>query len=140
MSVNAACPLPELQSALQYWYRQTGSKVTFEYVVWAGVNDTDDDIRALLAFTARIPSKVNLIQYNAIDQGPYQQAGVDAVEAYRIRLLNAGVAVSIRRSRGSDIDAACGQLAGNLLGEIEATTESTAVALEANVSLNLKTL
>lgn len=140
MSVNAACPLPELQSALQYWYRQTGSKVTFEYVVWAGVNDTDDDIRALLAFTARIPSKVNLIQYNAIDQGPYQQAGVDAVEAYRIRLLNAGVAVSIRRSRGSDIDAACGQLAGNLLGEIEATTESTAVAIEANVSLNLKTL
>jgi len=123
MSVNAACPLPELQSALQYWYRQTGSKVTFEYVVWAGVNDTDDDIRALLAFTARIPSKVNLIQYNAIDQGPYQQAGVDAVEAYRIRLLNAGVAVSIRRSRGSDIDAACGQLAGSLMGEDGGTTD-----------------
>jgi adenine C2-methylase RlmN of 23S rRNA A2503 and tRNA A37 len=83
---------------------------------------------------------VNLIQYNAIDQGPYQQAGVDAVEAYRIRLLNAGVAVSIRRSRGSDIDAACGQLAGNLMGEVEATAAPTAPAVETNVSLNLKTL
>ena len=113
MSVNAACPLPELQSALQYWYRQTGSKVTFEYVVWAGVNDTQEDIKALLKFTARIPSKVNLIEYNAIDGGPYQQAGVEAVEAYRNRLLDAGVAVSVRRSRGNDIDAACGQLAGD---------------------------
>ena len=111
MPINLSNPLDELADALRYWYDKTGSKVTYEYVIWKGLNDTRKDAKALLRFCQIIPSKVNLIEYNPIDDDRFQQADESAVEMYRDTLRKSGISVSVRRSRGKDIDAACGQLA-----------------------------
>ena len=104
-------PLPELLESLQYWYAKTKSKITFEYIVWKGINDTKADIDALVKFCKKIPCKVNLIEYNPIDDGKFQQADNSAIDNYIVALNNNGIVVKVRRSRGKDIDAACGQLA-----------------------------
>lgn len=104
-------PLKDLREALEYWYKITKSRVTYEYVVWKGINDRKQDIDALVKFSRHVPCKVNLIEYNPIDDGEFQQADPEAIEAYIKALENDGVVVKVRRSRGKDIDAACGQLA-----------------------------
>ncbi len=104
-------PLTDIMESLQYWYQKTGSVITFEYCVWKGINDTDEDIRALIKYCKQVPSKVNLIQYNPIGDGKYDKCNKQAEENYVRQLENAGVTVMIRKSRGGDIDAACGQLA-----------------------------
>src|SRR5690554_2065467 len=104
-------PLTELRDSLQYWYQKTRSKITYEYVVWKGINDDEKSIQALVKFCKHVPCKVNLIEYNAIDDGDFQQADDQAIESYIKALENAGIVVKVRRSRGKDIDAACGQLA-----------------------------
>ncbi len=111
MPINEKSNLAELLEALQYWYAKTGKRITFEYVVWKSINDKKKDAEALVAYCKKIPSKVNLIEYNAIDDGEFQQADPKAVDLY-IRTLEAhNIPVTVRRSRGKDIDAACGQLA-----------------------------
>jgi 23S rRNA (adenine2503-C2)-methyltransferase len=120
MSVNLKNPLNELLTSLQYWYAKTKSRVTFEYVVWRGINDDERHIDALVAFCKKVPSKVNIIEYNPIDDGPYQQADPAIVEWYREKLEAAGIKAMVRRSRGKDIDAACGQLANK--NEVAITT------------------
>jgi 23S rRNA (adenine2503-C2)-methyltransferase len=117
MPFNAKMPLNDLKEAIQYWYQQTKSRVTYEYVVWEGINDTPADIHALLDFCKAAPCKVNLIEYNPIDDGEFQQAREDAIQGYVSRLETAGITVTVRRSRGKDIDAACGQLANKSTGE-----------------------
>ena len=104
-------PLKELREALQYWYQQTKSRITYEYVVWKGVNDTLKDVEALVQFCRFAPCKVNLIEYNPIDEGSFQQADEKALLLYQEKLEAAGITTTIRYSRGKDIDAACGQLA-----------------------------
>jgi len=104
-------PLTDIMESLQYWYQKTGSVITFEYCVWKGINDTDEDIRALIKYCKQVPSKVNLIQYNPIGDGKYDKCNKQAEENYVHQLENAGITVMIRKSRGGDIDAACGQLA-----------------------------
>ncbi|NHM05772.1 23S rRNA (adenine(2503)-C(2))-methyltransferase RlmN [Flavobacterium sp. CYK-4] len=104
-------PLTELREALQYWYQKTKSKVTYEYVVWKGINDTKVCIDALVKFCKQVPCKVNLIEYNPIDDGEFQQASQVSIEAYIDALEANGIVAKVRRSRGKDIDAACGQLA-----------------------------
>ncbi len=111
MPFNAQMPLIELKEALQYWYAKTKKRITYEYVVWEGINDRKEDINALLAFCKAVPSKVNIIEYNPIDDGQFQQASPEAIDAYVNALESNGVIVTVRRSRGKDIDAACGQLA-----------------------------
>lgn len=118
MPINETNKLSDLVSALQYWYQKTGSRVTFEYVVWRGINDGDEDIRALVKLCKKLPCKVNLIEYNPIDDGPYQQADADRVAAYQQALEAVGVVAKVRRSRGKDIDAACGQLANKNLAVV----------------------
>jgi 23S rRNA (adenine2503-C2)-methyltransferase len=103
--------LPALRESLEYWYAKTKSKVTYEYVVWKGINDKKEDIEALVQFCKYVPCKVNLIEYNPIDDGDFQQAEDDAVDNYISRLEANRIPVTVRRSRGKDIDAACGQLA-----------------------------
>ena len=107
--------LDDLLSSLQYWYEKTKKRITFEYVVWAGVNDLQEDIDALVHFCKQVPSKVNLIQYNSIGDTRFQQAPEKTIQAYVQALETASVVVTIRRSRGDDIDAACGQLANKTL-------------------------
>ena len=104
-------PLTEIMESLQYWYQKTGSVVTFEYCVWGGINDKDEDIKALIKFCRQVPSKVNLIQYNPIGEGKFDHRSIEAENRYVRELEKAGITVLVRRSRGEDIDAACGQLA-----------------------------
>jgi len=111
MPFNEQMPLQELKEALQYWYVKTKKRITYEYVVWRGINDHDKDIEALIDFCLAVPSKVNLIEYNPIDDGQFQQADPQAIDRYVAKLEDRGITVTVRRSRGKDIDAACGQLA-----------------------------
>ncbi len=104
-------PLTELRQALEYWYQKTKSRVTYEYVVWKGINDDKKSVDALVKFCKYVPCKVNLIEYNTIDYGEFQQASPEAIQMYIEGLEAAGIVVKVRRSRGKDIDAACGQLA-----------------------------
>ena len=103
--------LEDLKESLLYWYEKTKKRITYEYVVWNGINDSLEDITALVKFCKYVPCKVNIIEYNPIDDGAFQQANETALSNY-IRLLEkARIPVTVRRSRGKDIDAACGQLA-----------------------------
>jgi 23S rRNA (adenine2503-C2)-methyltransferase len=111
MPFNATFPLKDLRESLEYWYSKTKNRITYEYVVWKGINDTQEAADALVRFCKFAPSKVNLIEYNPIDDGEFQQASNQAVEMYQNTLERNGITVTIRRSRGKDIDAACGQLA-----------------------------
>lgn len=111
MPVNASSNLAELLDSLQYWYKATKRQVTFEYVVWKDINDKQKDIDALVNYCKRVPSKVNLIEYNAIEEDGFEQASTEVIQKYVRALENNNITVKIRRSRGKDIDAACGQLA-----------------------------
>ncbi len=104
-------PLQDLRESLEYWYKMTKSKITYEYVVWKGINDTKEAIDALVKFCKYVPCKVNLIEYNPIDDGLFQQASSETINQYINALENNDIVVKVRRSRGKDIDAACGQLA-----------------------------
>ena len=111
MPFNKTFPLKDLRDALEYWYAKTKNRITYEYVIWKGVNDTKVDVEALVQFCKFAPSKVNLIEYNPIDDGMFQQAEASAINMYQSILERNNIIVTIRRSRGKDIDAACGQLA-----------------------------
>ena len=103
--------LPDLREALEYWYSKTNRKITYEYIVWKDINDKQEDIEALVAFCKYVPCKVNLIEYNPIGDDNFQQASSSAIDDYINGLERNRIPVTVRRSRGKDIDAACGQLA-----------------------------
>ena len=111
MPFNKNFPLKDLREALEYWYAKTKNRITYEYVVWEGINDAQKDANALVQFCRFAPSKVNIIEYNPIDDGEFQQASNKAISMYQETLEANGITVTVRRSRGKDIDAACGQLA-----------------------------
>ncbi|WP_373055481.1 23S rRNA (adenine(2503)-C(2))-methyltransferase RlmN [Zunongwangia sp. H14] len=111
MPFNATFPLKDLRKSLEYWYAKTKSRITYEYIVWRGINDNEAAARALVDFCKAVPCKVNLIEYNPIDDGGFQQASARATDMYQQMLEKNGITVTVRRSRGKDIDAACGQLA-----------------------------
>ncbi len=111
MPFNEQMPLEELKDSLKYWYAKTGQQISYEYIIWEGINDRQQDINALVDFCLAIPSKVNLIEYNPIDDGKFQQASPEIIDKYVTALEREGITVTVRRSRGKDIDAACGQLA-----------------------------
>lgn len=111
MPFSANFPLSELRESLEYWYHKTKSKITYEYVVWKGINDNKASIDALVKFCKYVPCKVNLIEYNPIDDGEFQQASEESINAYIKALAANDIVAKVRRSRGKDIDAACGQLA-----------------------------
>lgn len=111
MPFNETFPLEDLAESLKYWYEKTNRQITYEYVVWDGINDRKEDIKALVDFCQHIPCKVNLIEYNPIDDGEFQQASSRAIDNYISILEMNDIVVNVRRSRGKDIDAACGQLA-----------------------------
>jgi 23S rRNA (adenine2503-C2)-methyltransferase len=124
MPINDVSPIADLRESLEYWYRATKRRITFEYVVWKNVNDQPEDVQALVDLCKRIPCKVNLIEYNAIGDPHFQQADEAALEAYIAALESIGVTAQVRRSRGRDIDAACGQLANKKLPAALQTEEA----------------
>jgi 23S rRNA (adenine2503-C2)-methyltransferase len=111
MPFSKSFPLNQLIKSLEYWYEKTKRKVTFEYLIWKGINDDFEHINALVKICKRVPSKVNLIEYNSIDDPRFSKADELWVNNYLNILKENKVSASIRRSRGKDIQAACGQLA-----------------------------
>jgi len=116
MPINEVSPVTDLLEALQYWYAKTNKRITFEYVVWKDINDDQKSVNALVKLCKKIPVKVNLIEYNAIDDGLFQKASKKAIDNYVKCLEDNNIVVNVRHSRGKDIDAACGQLANKTVG------------------------
>jgi 23S rRNA (adenine2503-C2)-methyltransferase len=115
MPINDTNPLGEVAEALKYFYKKTGTRVTYEYIVFKDFNDSPEDVSQLATFCKIVPSKVNLIEYNPIEKGDYLQTSPDRLRMFVKFLKSRGIIVNVRHSRGKDIDAACGQLANKLL-------------------------
>jgi 23S rRNA (adenine2503-C2)-methyltransferase len=111
MPINEHNTLEALADALKYFYDKTGTRVTYEYIVFNGFNDEIEDAKELAEFCKNIPCKVNLIEYNPIDGVEFTNAKEDKLEAFKNYLEEKNIITNVRRSRGKDIDAACGQLA-----------------------------
>jgi 23S rRNA (adenine2503-C2)-methyltransferase len=111
MPINEQNNLDALLDALKYFHGKTGKKITFEYIIFKGFNDELTDAKELADFCKQVPSKVNIIEYNSIDGEEFQQADATKVEKFAAYLDSQKITAKIRRSRGKDIDAACGQLA-----------------------------
>ena len=111
MEINDSNNLETLSEALRYFYDKTGTRVTFEYIIFKDFNDKLEDAQELAEFAKCVPCKINIIEYNPIDDGGFQQASIERVDAFANYLENKNLIVHVRRSRGKDIDAACGQLA-----------------------------
>ena len=111
MPINEQNSLQALSEALKYYFAKTKNPVTYEYIVFDNFNDGLEDAMELARFCKHLPCKVNIIEYNPISFADYQNAGVDKIEAFADYLRKQGITTNIRRSRGKDIDAACGQLA-----------------------------
>jgi 23S rRNA (adenine2503-C2)-methyltransferase len=111
MPINEANSLKSLEEALKYYFSKTKNPVTYEYIVFNNFNDEIEDAMELAKFCKHIPCKVNLIEYNPIQFADFVNAEGDKIDAFSAYLKGQGVNTNIRRSRGKDIDAACGQLA-----------------------------
>lgn len=111
MPINEQNSLKSLAEALRYYFAKTKNPVTYEYIVFNDFNDGLEDARELAKFCKHVPCKVNLIEYNPIKFADYRNAEEDKIEAFADYLRKRSIVVNIRRSRGKDIDAACGQLA-----------------------------
>jgi len=112
MEINDSNNLESLAEALKYFVEKTSQRVTFEYIIFKNFNDELQDARELAKFASIVPCKINIIEYNPIDDGEFQQARPEKVDQFADFLENTcNLIVNVRRSRGKDIDAACGQLA-----------------------------
>ncbi|MFT4696091.1 MAG: 23S rRNA (adenine2503-C2)-methyltransferase [Urechidicola sp.] len=111
MEINQQNSLGSLAQALKYYYDKTGNMVTYEYCLLDGVNDSLKEAHELVQFCQHVPSKVNLIEYNPIEDGEFDKSDSKSTERFAAYLEKNGVPANVRRSRGKDIDAACGQLA-----------------------------
>lgn len=109
MPVTEHNPLNELQDALKYYHQKTGERVTFEYLLLNGINDSQRDAEVLAAYCRAFPVKINLIEFNATDS-PFQKSEPENVRRFIQFLESRNMVVNLRHSRGKDIDAACGQL------------------------------
>lgn len=111
MPINDSNPLEELSDALNYFYKKTKRKITLEYAVMNDTNDGREEADELIKFAKKVPCKINLIEYNPIELAAFRGSSADKIHAFAKRIESHGIIVNIRRSRGKDIDAACGQLA-----------------------------
>ena len=111
MPINEHNNLEALGDALKHYHQKTGSMVTYEYIVFNRFNDELQDAKELADFCRLVPCKVNLIEYNTIDNGSFSNTSEEKLEDFRNYLYNRNIQVNVRKSRGKDIDAACGQLA-----------------------------
>lgn len=111
MSINDSNNLESLEEALRYFYERTNTRVTYEYCVFKDFNDSVEDAQALVEFSRKIPSKVNIIEYNPVEESQLVNTSQNRMRAFIEYLEKNKVIVNVRRSRGRDIDGACGQLA-----------------------------
>ncbi len=127
--VNKKYPIKELLDACKH-YVENGSqrKITFEYVMLDGVNDSPSQAKALCRLLSDVPSKINLIPFNRFPNTVYRCSKRSAIERFQEILINAGYVTTVRKTRGDDIDAACGQLVGKVN---DRSRRSTRIAMEA---------
>lgn len=111
MPINESNTLQVLSKALQYFYKKTGNRITFEYILFYNFNDSLEDARELYEFWKKVPARINIIEYNPISEAKYKNTDPKTLDKFSSFLEKKGVNVNVRRSRGKDIDAACGQLA-----------------------------
>jgi 23S rRNA (adenine2503-C2)-methyltransferase len=111
MPINEQNTLKVLAESLKYYFAKTKNPVTYEYIIFNDFNDGIEDAIDLAKFCKHVPCKVNIIEYNPISFASYTNADEDKVEAFANYLKKQGINTNLRRSRGKDIDAACGQLA-----------------------------
>ena len=111
MPINESNNLEALTEALRYFYEKTRTRITYEYCIFKDVNDGLEDAQELAAFSKIIPSKVNVIEYNLVPEAGFQNTTRKRMQAFIEYLESQGVIVNVRRSRGKDVDGACGQLA-----------------------------
>jgi 23S rRNA (adenine2503-C2)-methyltransferase len=114
MPINDSNSLEDLIEALNYFYDKTGTRVTLEYCVINDINDDNQEAQELVDFARKIKCKINLIEYNPIDLAEFEASSIEKVENFAAYLEKHKLIVNVRRSRGKDIDAACGQLANKL--------------------------
>jgi 23S rRNA (adenine2503-C2)-methyltransferase len=110
MPVNRKYPLKELTAACDYYQQHKGRMITFEYILIAGINDGLDQITPLAKLARTLNAKVNLIPYNKVEDLPWERPSEDVQEAFLAALEKQKVTATLRREKGHDIDAACGQL------------------------------
>ena len=110
MPVNRKYPLTELTSACEEYVRLKGKMITLEYILIAGVNDGLDQVEPLATLAHRLHAKVNLIPYNTVEGLPWVRPSDDVCETFADQLEQHEVVTTLRREKGHDIDAACGQL------------------------------
>jgi len=114
MDINRSNNLASLVEALNYFHDKTGNKMTFEYILFDRFNDSIEDANNLIQLCAKVTAFVNIIEYNNVEGVTLKKAKSDRRDAFVAHLRNNGINAAIRRSRGKDIDAACGQLANKL--------------------------
>ncbi|MGA9422580.1 MAG: radical SAM protein, partial [Rhodanobacteraceae bacterium] len=113
--LNRKYPIAELLAACaRYAARRSRATITFEYTMLKGINDRPEHARQLIKLMRRLPSKVNLIPFNTFPGTRYERSDEDSIRAFQTLLIDAGVTAMVRRTRGDDIDAACGQLQGQV--------------------------
>lgn len=111
MDINSSNPLELVMESLDYFRKKTGNKVTFEYILFDNFNDSIEDAEHLVTLCAKVPAFINLIEYNNVEGVVLKRAKPDRRDAFLSHLRKRGIEAAVRRSRGKDIDAACGQLA-----------------------------
>lgn len=111
MPINESNNLEKLIEALDYFYQKTKNRITFEYITFQNFNDNIEDAKKLVKICKQIPAKVNIIEYNPIDGAPFLKSAEHKIDQFAMYLRQNKIAVTVRKSRGRDIDAACGQLA-----------------------------
>ncbi len=111
MPINSSMNLESLEEAVRYYHRKTEKRLTYEYLLFDNFNDTKEDARNLARIVNWAPSKVNIIMYNNVTGVELQRAREDRLDKFLKELLKNDVRATVRRSRGDDIDAGCGQLA-----------------------------
>ena len=111
MPINESNNLEAIVGALEYFYEKTKKRIGFEYITFQDFNDTLADAENLYRICRRVPSMVNIIEYNPIDNAPFRKSSEHRIDDFATYLRDRGIMVTVRRSRGKDIDAACGQLA-----------------------------
>ena len=114
MNLNKVIPLQELRDAIRYFYDKTGCRITYEYILFNGINDSIEDAKELTQFCKVSPCKINLIEYNKVENLSFEKSTKKRTDKFIAYLEEKHLIVNLRKSKGKDINAACGQLIGKL--------------------------